>query len=58
MDGKERVYPPRQTSLALRRGAHWEQFPRDVRDRCRELVVQLLASLARSHPARGDDDER
>ncbi len=58
MDRKKRTHQHRQRPLALSRGAHWEQFPRDVRDRCRELVVQLLMSLARSQPAAGDDDER
>lgn len=50
--------PSQQTSLALGSGVHWEQLPRDVRDRCRALVAQLLMSLVRSQPAGGDDDER
>jgi len=48
---------PQQTRLALGNDAQWEQLPRDVRDRCRELVVQLLMELARNRVV-GDSDER
>ncbi|MCP4899387.1 MAG: hypothetical protein GY906_20680 [bacterium] len=48
---------PQQTRLALGNDAQWEQLPRDVRYRCRELVVQLLMEQARSRAA-GDSDER
>lgn len=50
--------PPRQTTLPLGSGAHWEQLPREVRERCRALVAQLLASLMQRQLAGGDDDER
>jgi len=50
-------HPPRQITLPLGSDAQWEQLPRDVRDRCRALVAQLLTDLARSR-APGDDDER
>ncbi len=56
MKSKTRTHLPEQQSLALSREAHWEQFPREMRDRCRDLVVQLLVSLVHSQPPRGDDD--
>jgi hypothetical protein len=49
---------PHQTSLSLDGGAHWAQLPPDKRDRCRALVVELLARLVRSPASRGADDER
>ncbi len=57
MNHPEHPHPPRQTMLPLGSDVTWEQLPRDVRDRCRALVVQLLTDLARSQ-APGDDDER
>ena len=57
MDNKERLLAPRQASLALGTGAHWEHLPREVRDHCRELVVQILMSLAPSQAAEGEDDD-
>ena len=47
---------PQQARLALGNDAQWEQLPRDVRDRCRELVVQLLMELARNRTAGGNDE--
>lgn len=58
MNSKERTHLPRQTSLALTSEVHWEQFPRDVRERCRALVVELLTTLVQSQPAGEDDDDK
>lgn len=57
MNHKAQTPPPRQTPLPLGNGAQWEQLPPDVRDRCRQLVAQLLRDLARPQ-ATGGDDER
>jgi hypothetical protein len=56
MNRQEHTHPPQQTRLALGNGAQWEQLPRDVRERCRELVVQLLMDLARSRAGGGSDE--
>lgn len=58
MQSKAPARPPRQTSLPLSNEVRWELLPRDVRERCRALVVQLLTDLVRNAPAGGDDDER
>jgi hypothetical protein len=47
---------PQQTRLALGNGEQWEQLPRDIRDRCRELIVQLLMDLVRNRAAGGEDE--
>ncbi len=57
MNHSEKPHLPRQATLPLGSDIQWEQLPQDVRDRCRELVVQLLMDLARSRAA-GDNDER
>ena len=57
MNHQEQNHPPRQARLPLGSNAQWEQLPRDVRDRCRALVAQLLTDLVRSRIL-GDDDER
>ena len=57
MNRPEPPHPPRQTTLPLGSDTQWEQLPRDVHDRCRALVAQLLVELVRSRAA-GDDDER
>ena len=56
MNRQEHPRPPQQTRLALGKGTQWEQLPRDVRDRCRELVVQLLMDRAGSRAAGGEDE--
>jgi hypothetical protein len=56
MNRQEHIHPPQQTRLALGNGAQWEQLPRDVRDRCRELIIQLLMDLARSRVGGGSDE--
>jgi hypothetical protein len=56
MNHKEHTPPPRQTPLPLGNGAQWEQLPPDVRDRCRQLVAQLLTDLTRSWAAGGNDE--
>lgn len=57
MNQQKQNNPPRQTTLPLGGDAQWEQLPQDVRDRCRELVAQLLMDLTRTTNA-GDEDER
>lgn len=57
MNHQEHTHPPRQATLPLGSDAQWEQLPREVRDRCRALVAQLLTDLARNR-ATGGDDER
>lgn len=57
MNQQKHTHPPRQTTLPLGSNVQWEQLPRNVRDRCRALVAQLLAELARPQ-ATGGDDER
>ncbi len=56
MNRQKHTRPAGQTRLALGNGAQWEKLPRDVRERCRELIVQLLADLARSRAAGGEDE--
>ena len=58
MQSKVRTQPPRQTSLTLSTETHWEQLPREMRERCRALVVQLLTRLVRDDSAGENDDER
>jgi len=57
MNQQKQNSPPRQTRLALGDDTQWEQLPQEVRDRCRELVVQLLMDLVTTQST-GDDDER
>jgi hypothetical protein len=57
MNHPEQPHPPRQATLPLGSDIQREQLPRDVRDRCRELVVQLLMDLARSRATGGDDEQ-
>ena len=56
MNRQGRTDVPQQTRLALGNDAQWEQLPRDVRNRCRELVVQLLMELARNRTVGGNDE--
>jgi hypothetical protein len=56
MNRPESPHPPRQTTLPLGNDVQWEQLPRDVRDRCRVLVAQLLTDLVRPRAAGGDDE--
>ncbi len=56
MNRKEHTHRAQHTRLALGDGTQWEQLPRDVRDRCRDLVVQVLLELARSRTAGGEDE--
>jgi hypothetical protein len=56
MNHPEHPHPPRQATLPLGSEMQWEQLPQDVRNRCRELVVQLLMDLARSRAVGGNDE--
>ncbi len=56
MNRQQHPRPPQQTRLALGNGPQWEQLPREIRDRCRELTVQLLTDLVRNRAAGGDDE--
>ncbi len=56
MNRQQHPRPPQQTRLALGNGPQREQLPRDIRDRCRELIVQLLIDLVRNQAAGGDDE--
>jgi len=57
MNRQEQNPPPRQTTLPLAGEAQWEQLPQDVRNRCRELLAQLLSDLSRTRGT-GDKNER
>ena len=56
MNREKQTHRPQQTRLALGASTQWEQLPREVRDRCRDLLVQLLMDLARSRGAGGEDE--
>lgn len=56
MNHPEHPHPLRQTTLSLGNDVQWERLPRDVRDRCRALIAQLLADLVRPRAAGGDDE--
>jgi hypothetical protein len=56
MNRQKHTHRPQQARLPLGNGAQWDQLPRDVRDRCRELIVQLLMDLARSRAGGGRDE--
>ena len=57
MNREKHAHRPQQTRLTLGEGTQREQLPREVRDRCRDLLVQLLMDLVRSRGA-GAEDER
>jgi len=54
----KKLPPQQQTALPLSGEAHWTQLPREVREQCRTLVVELLTQLAQQPRAGGRDDER
>lgn len=56
MNRQKNIHPPSQAKLPLGNDVQWEQLPQDVRDRCRELVVQLLMDLVRSQTTGGSDE--
>ena len=56
MNREKHTHRPQQTRLALGDGTQWQQLPREVRDRCRDLLVQLLMDLVRSRGAGGEDE--
>ena len=47
----------RQRHLPLSREALWEALPEIARHRCRELIAELVLSIARSELG-GDESER
>lgn len=58
MNRKAHHPPSPQNSLPLNGEVHWTQLPRDVRERCRALVVKLLTRLAQRPATGGDENER
>ena len=57
MSQSKQNQPPRQMILPLVKAQQRERLPREVRDRCRELVAQMLMDLVQK-TTDGDDNEQ